>query len=389
MADGNDARGPLWVDGQFTARVRGLGSAPARIARIRRPFALIGSIPGADIRIDDPAVAPRHALLLLDRRGVFGVDLLSATGTRFAGAEAASAWLGAGDILEVAGRRIEILRLLIDGRPIDPPLCGDDPLSTDAGLPAITLEPLDVPGPPWMLGSALAFVGRGDACAIRVEDASASETHCAIWRSEESAYLIDLLGRRTLLGGRPVEGASALLDGDVLDIGEARFGIKIEPAAGRRNGLALRESAPPPEALLARLIDAAGQGLGSRQDEILDAIQDLRADTAAMLGAQIERIEALNREIAALRDEVRGHREPSPPPAAPLRLDFRNPPPKPESTDSAAWILDRLKGLEVESRSTWRDLLGRLTSSAQPRSPAESARSTLPARLGPPDEAVR
>ena len=56
MVVGRDDRGPLWVDGQFTVRVRGPGPEPGRIIRLRRPFALIGQIPGADIRIDDPAV---------------------------------------------------------------------------------------------------------------------------------------------------------------------------------------------------------------------------------------------------------------------------------------------------------------------------------------------
>ena len=171
MAVGKDETGPLWVEGQFTARVR--GPSASRVGRIRRPFALIGSHPGASIRIDDPAVEPRHALLLLDRRGVFGVDLLSQTGTRFAGAEVGSAWLGVGDILEVAGCRIELLKLQIDGRPIDPPLCSDDPLAADAGddLPAITLEPVDVTGPPWMLGSAL------PSSAAAMPAPSGSRTH--------------------------------------------------------------------------------------------------------------------------------------------------------------------------------------------------------------------
>src|SRR5947208_15734314 len=107
MAVGREDRGPLWVDGRFTVRVRGPGPDPGRIVRLRRPFALSGRRPEAEIRLDDPAVDDHHAFLLLDRRGVFGVDLLSRTGTRFAGASATSARLGPGDILEIAGRRVE------------------------------------------------------------------------------------------------------------------------------------------------------------------------------------------------------------------------------------------------------------------------------------------
>ena len=44
MAVGKEVRGSIWVDGQFTVRVRGPGTEPGRIIRIRRPFALIGQI---------------------------------------------------------------------------------------------------------------------------------------------------------------------------------------------------------------------------------------------------------------------------------------------------------------------------------------------------------
>ena len=87
MAVGKEDRGQFWVDGQFTVRLRGLGAEPGRIIRIRRPFALIGRSLSAEIRIDDPSVDDRHAVLLLDARGIFGVDLLSRLGTRFAGAD--------------------------------------------------------------------------------------------------------------------------------------------------------------------------------------------------------------------------------------------------------------------------------------------------------------
>ena len=413
MAVDQDVRGPLWVDGQFTVRVRGPGPEPGRVVRIRRPFALIGQIPGADIRIDDPAVDGRHALLLLDRRGIFGIDLLTQTGTRFAGAASASSWLGAGDILEVAGRRIELLQLRIDGAVIDPPLSADD-LLAEAGpaeLTGLTLEPLDSAGPPWMLGSALAFAGRGEACAIRIENASASRTHCALLRGTSNVYVIDLLGRRTLVNERPVEGASALVDGDVLTLGRARFVVHVEaPGSPRIAGhlahhdaddrpsttvLARLEGAEtgppggsrglalgPREAMIAMLLDAAGAGRDSSNSEVLDTLRQFQADTATLFEAQIERIEALNREIASLRGEVQGIRGPLGPPAKPFELDLV-PPPEVPSGESATWLLDRLNTLETESRSTWKDLLGRITSTVAPRATPGPGRSLAPTRGGP------
>ena len=406
MAVDEEIRGPLWVDGQFTARVRGPGPEPGRIVRVRRPFALIGQIPGADIRIDDPAVDGRHALLLLDRRGIFGVDLLTRTGTRFAGAASASSWLGAGDILEVAGRRVELLQLRVDGRAIDPPPSDDDPLGDSPELVGLTLEPLDRDGPPWMLGSALAFVGRGEACAIRVENASASRTHCALLRGTSSAYVIDLLGRRTMVNERAVGGASGLLDGDILTIGQARFSVRLEPAPSPSNPAirpdhdrpqsspstilarladAYQEPPGPPAELLrapqgaviAMLLDALRSGREASNFEVLDVLRQFQADTATLLESQIDRIEALNREIASLREEVRGPRGPHEPPAEPLRLDLTPPEPTPPG-ESASWLLNRLGALEAENRSTWRDLLNRVaTATVGPRAAHASRGQSL------------
>ena len=387
MAVGKEDRGPLWVDGRFTVRVRGPAPDPGRIVRLRRPFATIGRRPGAEIRIDDPAVDDHHAFLLLDRRGVFGVDLLSRTGTRFAGASATSARLGPGDILEVAGRRVEILQLRVGGSVIDPPLSDDDPLAeADAStLAALTLEPLDVPGPPWMLGSALVFVGRGEACAIRIEGASASSTHCALLRGPSTAHVIDLAGRRTLLNDRPVDGASALLDGDVLTVGRARFAVRVEPPRGEPGARTIAriaeniEGVPavpadlagdPRASLLALVLTGASREPGEPQGQILEALRLFQSDAATLFEAQLDRIEALGREIAALREELQGRPDH---PVEPLRLELPARAPA-ESVESAAWLLERINGLEEDRRSTWRDLLDRIAPGLRPRTPPDRAR---------------
>jgi pSer/pThr/pTyr-binding forkhead associated (FHA) protein len=386
MSVDRDHRGPLWVDGRFTVRVRGPGHDPGRVVRTRRPFALIGRLPEAEIRIDDPAVEDRHVFLLLDRRGVFGVDLLTRTGTRFAGASATSSRLGPGDVLEVAGRRVEILQLRVDGSVVDPPLSDHDPLAeADAStLAALTLEPLDVPGPPWMLGSALVFAGSGEACAIRIGGASASTTHCALLRGPSTAHVIDLLGRRTLLNGRPVDGASALRDGDILTIGQARFTARVEPPRGEPGARTLAriaenfEAAPglpagldgdPRAALLALMLTGASREPGEPQGQILEALRLFQSDAATLFEAQLDRIEALGREIATLRDEIRRLQGSADQAPEPLRLNL---PPRlsTDSVESAAWLLQRLNGLESESRSTWKDLIGRIASTVRPRTPS-------------------
>jgi pSer/pThr/pTyr-binding forkhead associated (FHA) protein len=385
MDAGQEDRAPLWIDGRLTVRLRGPGPEPGRIIRIRRPFALIGQVPGADIRIDDPNVDGRHALLLIDRRGVFGVDLRSRTGTRFAGGEADSSWLGPGDILEIAGYRVELLEVRIDGIPIDPPLADDDLLGDSPGLVALTLEPLDVDAPPWMLGSALAFIGRGDACAIRVEHASASPTHCGLLRDQDSAYVIDLVGSKTFLNKEPIESASSLVDGDILTIGQARFAVRLEgPTSSNLPAIVENRSrtiaTDPRGAMVALLAEAIGTVQNTSSDEVVGMLRQFRSDVADLLEAQFHRIEALNREVAGLRDELQGHLGPLPEPAEPLHLDL-NPPKTVPSGESSAWLLDRLDALEAEGRSARKGLLARLASAVAPQSAAQPSQSLHPARL--------
>ena len=75
------------------------------------------------------------------------------------------------------------------------------------------------------------------------------------------------------------------------------------------------------------------------------------------------------REIATLRDEIRKHQEAADQAPEPFRLNL---PPRlsTDSVESAAWLLQRLNGLESESRSTWRDLIARIASSVGLRAPS-------------------
>jgi pSer/pThr/pTyr-binding forkhead associated (FHA) protein len=382
MVAGREDRASLWIDGRLTVRLRGPGPEPGRIIRVRKPFALIGQVPGADIRIDDALVDGRHALLLLDRRGVFGVDLRSRSGTRFAGGRADSSRLGPGDILEIAGHRVELLEIRVDGLAVDPPLADDDLLGDAPHLVGLTLEPIGVDATPWMLGSALAFVGRGEACAIRVEHASASQTHCALLRDQNSAYVIDLLGCHTSLNDDPVQGASALVDGDVLTVGQARFAVRLEgpstsglPAILGREGRAV--ATDPRGVMVAMLAEAMGTSHNKSIDEIVGMLRDFRGDVADLLEAQFRRIETLHREVAGLRDELRGHLGPLPEPAEPLQLDL-TPPKSPPSGESASWLLGRLDALEAEGRTARGGLLARLASAVTPRSAMQPSQSLQP-----------
>ena len=358
MGVGEGERGTLWVVGQLTVRVRGPAPGPGRIVRIPRPFATIGRGPGVDLRLDDPAVEPCHALLLLEGRGAFGVDLLSATGTRFAGRESGSAWMGVGEVVEVAGHRVELLRFRVDGATIDPAPPDGNLLEDLPGPISLTLVPIEPTGVSWNLGSALAFIGRDEACAIRPVGEAVAGVHCALFVAHGAAHAIALPGRPTTLGGVPIVGASTLLDGDIIGIGDAIFFVKIAdtiaPAQTHARSLVLFEPSAGVE--------------GPSVAEVLDLVRRLRAETATLVEGQIGRIEALNQEIAALRSVIEGRRDQPEACVEPLKLDLAPPSPPPDDAQ-ASWLLDRIDALEAEARPTRAGLLGRIVSavSARPR----------------------
>ncbi|MFO0907023.1 MAG: FHA domain-containing protein [Isosphaeraceae bacterium] len=405
---------PLWTDGDMLFRVAAAGTQQDRMVKVRRPFAIVGRAPDADIVIDDRAASARHAYLHLDPRGVYAVDLVTRTGTRIGGSDQLVGWLRPGDWIEVAGRRIELVRIRIDGNVVDPPPC-DAELLADTERPTlteVTLEPRRPNDSPWVLGSELVFLGWSASCGIQIKDAAVSRTHCALVRAANGAYLVDLCGRQTWVEDRPVHGAAALHDGDLITLGSTQFTVRIEPPArgtaelpeilprtqvtgyltplpnplaglpagfGQLNLPALSPDQVPAEAqgaLLAWMIGAIQGGHGEllrRQGEfqmaITQVLRQMQQDNATMLAAHLERIERSDRELAALRAELdRRNSQPpqrKPPDVEPLRI--ARPPEKdaaaPETRASTTWLLERVNELENENRSAWKDLLGRLTQS--------------------------
>jgi pSer/pThr/pTyr-binding forkhead associated (FHA) protein len=432
-----DRVGPYWADARFTLEVHEPGAPGPRLVPVGRPFALIGRIAHADLRFDDRDVSARHVYLHADARGLFAVDLATRTGTRFGEAEAPCGWLRPGESFEVAGRSIRVASFELDGRPVAPPPCAVN-LLTDAGdvpLAALTLEPVAGRGPSWALGSELAFVGRGDGCAIRLNQANVSRTHCALLRTAAAAYVIDLPGQPTLVNGQPPRGAAALRDGDVLSIGQVRFVARLAsagPGASRELGLApsahdlarvvdptaaatfaglpVPDGHPfpidliPPEsrdAVLGWMLGAlhAGQSeLLRRQDElqrsVVAVVQHLQSDAAARLASQEERINRLAEDLRRLAAQGPPPALPGPPAApAPPPRPARDVPPAPEidptrSLATAAWLLERIDKIGNDNKSTIKSVFSRFGSALRRAEPAagpltSSTQSAAPANEGP------
>lgn len=385
MPVGRNHSGPLWVDGSIVLRVRDKRHRAWRMVKVRRPYAVLGRHPKADLVVDREGVADHHVFLFLDSRGLFGVDLRTDRGTRFAGTDAEASWLGSGDLIEVDDTTIEVIQLRVNGSVVSGPLSNDDPLGLiDSGSnnrhADLTLQLLDVPNANWSIGSSLVFLGRGLACAVRLTDEQIGATHSAILRHGSAVYLVNFPGETSRINDCAVPSAMRLSESDVLSIGHDSLLVQThEPT-----------SPPEPahfENLVSRLEMAVGQesfadvGFSFEHHRQLHEtnpvdypalIGRLQAETAALVAVLLRRLEALDEEMAVLRDrldaEDRDKVRSSAPPVEKLRWDLI-PPSDPDAENisrSGFWLLDRLRELETERRTTWSNLINRIGSSKPP-----------------------
>jgi hypothetical protein len=419
-----EGSGPLWVEGEFWLQVRDeLGD---RIVHVRRPHALLGRLEGADVQIDDRSVSARHVYMHLDSRGLFAVDLSSRTGTRFRTPVAQAAWIGPGQSMEVAGRRVQLIdfRIHQDLAPPGPGRSFADLLSpSDIPLVGVTLHPVPAHHAPRSLESELVFAGRGPTCGVRVEGASSSRVHVAILRTPTGAYVVNLLGRSTWLNERPVLGASRLTDHDVMGLGVARFHVRVRPPAPagattlgllaphHRPGQDLvpigdfagglpdpstngnchefdidtaLERGPAPDnlsELVQGLVHADRPGLARQEQRefylhIIGHLMKMQASQNYALSGVMKEMEAINQELAQLKEEIRRRlsaprqeanlgRQPGlvPPPARDFLGLNVTPVPMPDTDpcETTNWLLERVSLLERRNQSKWRELLGRLS----------------------------
>ena len=220
-----------WTNARVGLEIIEPDATGLRAILLSRPFALIGSATDNDVQITDRSVSPRHAYLHSDDRGIFVVDLATRTGIRLNDSPVSAAWLRPGEVMEIGGRFIRVALFELGGSPANPPPCSTDLLadSGDSPLCGLTLEPVGHRGVSWAVGSELVFIGRGDACGIRLNRADVANTHCALLRTRHAAFVIPLPGQATLINGQSNPGAIALDEGDILSLGQARFVARVTP----------------------------------------------------------------------------------------------------------------------------------------------------------------
>lgn len=383
MPAGRPTSGPLWVDGSIALRIRDKKQRSWRMIKIRHPYAVLGSHPRADLAISRDGVATAHVFLFLDERGLYGVDLRTERGTRFAGSDAEAAWLGSGDLIEVGDHVIEILQLRVNGAVLSHALSDDDPLGVMVDPSHntrhdLTLRLLDEPQSNWSIGSSLVFLGSGPACAVAVGGEAGGATNSALFRTGSGTYLIQFPGETTRINHESAPRAARLTDGDVLTIGADSLLIQTVEVADAPtisgpydNLLSRLELAVGPDSF-ADIDFAFGNHRHSATVNPVDypaLIGRLQAETAALVAVLLRRIESLDDEMAQLRDQMaqlleRSEEQAAGPLVEKLRWDLipTDPAAAEPGDQSGEWLVERMRSLEAERQSAWTNLLSRLSS---------------------------
>jgi pSer/pThr/pTyr-binding forkhead associated (FHA) protein len=404
--DACGAAGPLKV------RVEdGSGGADVNLV-VPLPFAVIGRDPKADVILDDEGVSRRHAFVQVIAGRVFWIDLGSRTGVALGGVVAPMGWLGSGEELEIGPFRIAI-SVASQEAEADGPGGRPNPLA-DRGPMAWPDAALEFPNHPggasrWRIARLLTLVGRGTDCRLRIGDDDISRFHCALLRTPEGPWVVDLLSR----SGIRLEGArvrvARLEPGANLHVGRYRMIVRPAEPSSAGSDDARPTSIPPlprdqlPEVSPRRRPPAAvdrpafelpavpevpgelGAYIGrmeQMQQQMFDqfhqmmmamfqAFGTMQRDQMAQVREELDRIRQLGQELQSLKSNPADGPTPSPnDPSGPVPAADRAGPPPPaepwtprDRTDREVHdlICKRIAEIEGERQGRWKKVFEMVT----------------------------
>ncbi|RUL84202.1 FHA domain-containing protein [Tautonia sociabilis] len=204
--------------------------APDGSRELTQPFAVIGRDPKADLAIDRDEISRRHLYVqVLDGR-IFWLDLGSRIGVSRGGVVSPSGWLAEGEPIGLGPCRVwpSVVFGRAGGEPANPLI--------DRGPPVLPDAELEFKGRPegparWRLGRVLTLVGRAADCRLKIPDDEISRFHCALIRTLDGLWAVDLLSRE----GIRVEGArvrfARIPDGSSLHVGRYRMTVRYRDAS--------------------------------------------------------------------------------------------------------------------------------------------------------------
>jgi pSer/pThr/pTyr-binding forkhead associated (FHA) protein len=243
------------ASGPILLEVEGPGLPSAARLCFSRPYVLVGRDERADLVLDHDEVSRRHAYLQVIDGQFFFVDLESRTGTTFEGVITESGWLEDGQAIMVGPYTLRPAPVAARG-----PSSGEDETRRVNPMLARSSEPYDLPRVSlefqgrssghsvWRMNPILALVGSSSRAKVRLLDSNVSKLHCALLRTPQGLWAVDLLGRAGIMVNGTALRSAKLNPGDLLGLGQVVVRPNFEDASNPADGVqALPWSGPSRE----------------------------------------------------------------------------------------------------------------------------------------------
>lgn len=182
--------------------------------------ARIGSADNSDVVVAVKGVSRAQARIVRDGSGYWIEDAGSKNGTLVNGVAVVRSALHHLDVVSL-GRVVD---LVFVNR-------GDVQTAPDAPL-AVSLERLEGSLPPIQIPAGVLTIGRAEDAGLTIDSNMASRNHARISNSGNKVTLEDLNSANgTSINGRRINAPTLLRDGDVFEIGDSKFRIRMKPSA--------------------------------------------------------------------------------------------------------------------------------------------------------------
>lgn len=346
-------------------------SGQERIHVIRRPYAIVGRGPAADIRLDHPSVSRVHAFFQVVQGVTYCADLGSRSGVVWDDGRRGPGWLTGGRSVRVGAFDMVVLNPTAGDGSRAKGGTGESTGGPATGLPTATLEVYrgsDIPAGSCPLDWPVTLVGRHPSCRLRFVDSTVDYFHGCVVNTPAGVWWIDLSARKNSLVNGHRARLAPLRDGDLLELGRVTLVPRTsDPSAGPVDGSLVRLTAAtalmPPSAESSLPPEAVQDMMAQFQQCVVNMAQmfaTLQQEHAALMGEQLRQMQELVREFRQLRgDPDTGIGGPKPPlPSLPARsaptATLSTAAGKASLADAHTWFLSQLAklGQTVQSRQT-------------------------------------
>ncbi len=214
-----------------------------------QPYVVVGRGSSCQLRLNHPDVGFRHAYLQVFQGRLYCFDLDTETGLRFNSVPRREGWVATRDQVWIGPYSIQLSQA--PGYQLAH--------ADDEGGQALLNEPLESMriqfanafgrsshSPLRPVRRSVTLLGRADRCHLKLSDQTVSRVHCALVRTDNAFWVVDLLGRDgTRINGCST-GCTPLTTVDELAVG--RFRMRLCEIGGHDSVLA-RSAARPTDAV--------------------------------------------------------------------------------------------------------------------------------------------